>query len=370
MPILLHQLIDVFEKIYPPYLAEPNDRIGLQIGDPNQPVRRVLLTLDITPAVVQEAVKDKSNLIISHHPLIYQPISTIVTNSPITLMITQLIKNNIAVYIAHTHIDFAPEGTTKHLATLLGLQEQRQLIPFDKPKLKKLVVFIPTTHLEKVAQAMFDAGAGIIGNYSECSFRTEGTGTFRPGVQANPFLGKVGEREYAAEVRLETIVPEVLLSQVISAMVRAHPYEEVAYDIYPLDNPHPQAVVCISGKLASPIRLMEFAHEVKSHLKLDSIRIVGNLQKRVQSIAVIAGSGMNYFDTIKKHPGIDVFITGDIKYHQAREAESLNIALLDIGHYPAEMLYLPILRKKLATALSKDIELIITSKCSNPFIIA
>jgi dinuclear metal center YbgI/SA1388 family protein len=366
MPFLLSQLIDVFEEIYPRYLAEPGDKIGLQLGNPNQSVQRILLTLDITPTVVEEAIKTKTNLIIAHHPLIYTPLSTIVSNSPLEQMIAKLIEHHIAVYIAHTNLDFAPDGTTRYLANLLGLLEQKSLVPFTHAKLKKLVVFIPATHIDKVAQSIFDAGAGVIGNYSECSFRSQGIGTFRAGDKAKPFLGKIGKLESASEIRFETIVPEAVLAQVISAMLRSHPYEEVAYDIYPLDNPHPQSAICISGKLAKPIKLAEFAKQIKRNLKLDIIRFIGKPNRIIKTAAVIAGSGMSVLNSVI-NAGVDAFLTGDIKYHQAREAELANLALIDIGHYPSEIIYLPILKKKLAAVLPTGISLTISKKIENPF---
>ncbi|MDI6783657.1 MAG: Nif3-like dinuclear metal center hexameric protein, partial [bacterium] len=366
MPTKLSEIVATLEKSFPLYLAEPGDKIGLQIGDPNQSIRRILLTLDIISEVVAEAIKNKVNLIISHHPLIYTPLPSLVTSSPLARMITHLIEKHIAVYIAHTNLDFAPDGTTRYLANLIGLQEQKNLIPFDKPNLKKLVVFVPTTHLDHLTQAIFDAGAGVIGNYSECSFRTEGTGTFRAGDTARPFIGEVGKLELAKEIRFETIVPGAVLSKVITAMINAHPYEEVAYDIYPLDNPHPQAVVCLSGKLAKPIKLIDFAKFVKKKLKLDTLRIVGNQNRRIQTAAVVAGSGMSFFDAIK-HSGVDVFLTGDVKYHQAQDAELHHLALLDIGHYPSEGIYLPILKKKLAAALPQTVAISISKQNQNPF---
>jgi dinuclear metal center YbgI/SA1388 family protein len=366
MPIALAEITNQIEKLFPPFLAEPTDKIGLQIGNPNLPIRRMLLTLDITPAVVDEAIRNKINLIISHHPLIYTPLSSLVGSFPLEQMITNLIENKIAVYIAHTNLDFAPEGTTQYLATLLELQGRKILFPFDKPNLKKLVVFVPTSHIDNVAQAVFDAGAGVIGNYSECSFRTEGTGTFRAGDNACPFLGKAGILESAKEIRLETIVPGALLSKVIPAMINAHPYEEVAYDIYPLDNPHPQAAVCIFGTLARPVKLIAFAKTVKKKLNLETLRMVGDQNRMIKTAAVVAGSGMSFFDSIK-HSGVDVLLTGDIKYHKAREAELHNLALLDIGHYPSEVIYLPVLKRKLATILPKGIEIIVSKESRNPF---
>jgi dinuclear metal center YbgI/SA1388 family protein len=364
MPLFLSQLIDIFEKTYPPYLAAPGDRIGLQLGNPDQPINRILVTLDITPPVVDEAIKTKTNLIIAHHPLIYTPLSTLTTASPLERLLIKLIEHHIAVYIAHTNIDFAPDGTTRFLANLLGLQEQKNLVPFNEAKLKKLVVFIPSTHIDQVAQSIFDAGAGVIGNYSECSFRTQGTGTFRAGDKAKPYLGKIGQFESADEIRFETIVPEAILARVISAMLRVHPYEEVAYDIYSLDNPHPQSAICISGKLAKPMKLAEFAKQVKQQLKLDTIRIIGKPNRIIRTAAVIAGSGMSLLDSVI-NAGVDVFLTGDIKYHQAREAELAELALLDIGHYPSEIIYIPILKQKLTAVLPKGISILISKKCFN-----
>lgn len=366
MAITVAKVVDTIETIYPPYLAEPGDKIGLQLGNPNQPVNRVLLTLDITPTVVEEAIKTKTNLIIAHHPLIYTPLSTLTTASPLERMLIKLIEHHIAVYIAHTNIDFAPDGTTRYLANLIGLQDQKNLIPFTHAKLKKLVVFIPSTHIDQVAQSIFDAGAGVIGNYSECSFRTQGIGTFRAGDNAKPFLGKVGQLESADEIRFETIVPEAVLARVISAMLRVHPYEEVAYDIYPLDNPHPQSAICISGKLTKPMKLAEFANQVKRNLKLDTIRIIGKPNRVIGTAAVIAGSGMSLLNAVVNF-GVDVFLTGDIKYHQAREAELAQLALLDIGHYTSEIIYLPVLKKKLTAVLPKSIVLSISKKLENPF---
>lgn len=365
MPLNLTQVVNEIEKLFPLYLAEPGDKVGLQVGDPNQKVHRILIVLDVTLAVVKEAVRNKVNLIISHHPLIYNPLSSLATSSPLAQMVTRLIEHKIGVYVAHTNLDFAPEGTIRYLAEVLALQKQKNLIPFDKTNLRKMVVFIPSTHLDKVAQAMFDAGAGVIGNYSECSFRTEGIGTFRAGDSTHPFLGKVGKREYVKEVRLETIVPGALIPKVVSAMIHAHPYEEVAYDIYPLANPHPQATVCVSGRLAKPAKLVDFAKTIKNKLQIDTIRIVGDMNRIVKTVAVVTGSGMSLLDTICKAE-IDVFVTGDVKYHQARVAELYQLAILDVSHYTSEIIYLPRLKKKLTSALPAEISILVSKHSSDP----
>ncbi|MFB3895256.1 MAG: Nif3-like dinuclear metal center hexameric protein [bacterium] len=365
MAITVAKVVEIIETLYSPYLAIPGDKIGLQLGNPDQPVDRILISLEITPTVVEEAIKTKSNLIIAHHPLIYTPLLSLVTSSPLAKMIANLIEHHIAVYIAHTNLDFAPDGTTRHIANLIGLQNQKNIIPFTETKLKKLVVFIPATHIEKVAQSIFDAGAGVIGNYSECSFRTLGIGSFRAGNKAKPFLGKIEKLESVEEIRFETIVPEAKLTGIISAMLQSHPYEEVAYDIYPLDNPYPQSIVCISGKLTRPMKLAGFAKLVKQKLKLETIRIVGNRNRIIRTAAVIAGSGMSVLASVIKS-GVDVFLTGDIKHHQAREAELAELVLLDIGHYSSEIIYLPILKQKLAAVLPATISLYFAKKDSNP----
>ncbi len=365
----IQDIIDVLETMFPPYLAESWDKVGLQVGNPKTPGKKIFLTLDVTESSVKEAIQQKANFIISHHPFIFDPITSLVDSETHTRIISLLLKNKISVYVAHTNLDFAPGGTCHSLAEELKLQDIRGLSPVYEQKYKKIVVFVPSTHLEKVSQAMFHAGAGVIGDYSSCSYRIDGTGTFKGSESSNPFLGKAGQLETVKETRLEILVPANKVPDVLKAMRSTHPYEEVAYDIYPLENPHPQASKGVIGTLSKVVKLDTWAKEVKSLLRLKGLRVIGRPDKKIRTAAIVTGSGSDFIaDAVREK--CDALLTGDMKYHQALHALDIGLAVLDVGHYPSEARYMPVLAKRLNKtfkSLDWQIPIIVSKTGSDPF---
>lgn len=324
-------VIQLFEQWVPKHVAMPDDKIGLQLGSLQKDIRKVLVALDVTDEVVEEAIRIGADLIIAHHAIIYRPLPHLQTETPYGRLYEKLIKNDIAVYIAHTNLDVVQGGVNDMLAEALGLEVSGHLEDVHSEKLQKLVVFVPQTHHEQVLNALFAAGAGWIGQYSHCSFNIPGTGTFLPQAGTEPFIGEAGKLERVEEVRVETIVPESLQRKAVQAMLKAHPYEEVAYDLYPMDLKGRVAGLGRVGRLPAPVTLRELAEQAKRAFDVPAVRVVGDLSRPVRKVAVLGGSGGRYVRHAQ-FAGADVLVTGDIDYHTAHDALAAGIALLDVGH--------------------------------------
>lgn len=324
-------VIQWFEELAPKHYAVPDDKIGLQLGSLQKDITKVLVALDVTDEVVDEAIAQGANLIIAHHAIIFRPLAHLQTDSPAGRLYEKLIKNDIAVYIAHTNLDVAEGGINDMMAEALGLEQLAPLENVHTEKLKKLVVFVPEDHHEKVLSAILAAGAGQIGNYSHCSFNIQGTGTFKPGEGTNPFIGEPGKMERVDEVRIETIVPESIERKVVSAMLKAHPYEEVAYDLYHMDLKGRTFGLGRVGKLKQSITLQSLAEEVKRAYDVPALRFVGDPNREVRKVAVLGGSGSRYVKYALR-TGADVLVTGDIDYHTAHDALAAGLAIIDPGH--------------------------------------
>ncbi|WP_251555035.1 Nif3-like dinuclear metal center hexameric protein [Neobacillus muris] len=341
-----HEMIQLFEQFSPKGLAMEGDKIGLQVGRLNKKIDRVMIALDVLENVIDEAIEKNVQLIIAHHPPIFRPLKNIMTDTVQGRMIEKLIKHDIAVYAAHTNLDVAKGGVNDWLAEALGLKEPEVLVPTFEARLKKLVVFVPKSHAEDLRHVLGEAGAGFIGQYSHCSFSAEGIGRFLPGENTNPYIGKQGQIEDVEEVRIETIVPEPLLKKTVAAMIKAHPYEEVAYDLYPLDNKGEVLGLGRIGKVPE-MTLREFAEKVKSALEVDTVRVVGDLNAKIKKAAVLGGDGNKYF-THAKFGGADVYVTGDIYYHTAHDAMMQGLNMIDPGHNVEK-----VMKKGLASTLQK-----------------
>jgi dinuclear metal center YbgI/SA1388 family protein len=326
-----YEIIQLLEQFAPKHLAMEGDKIGLQIGTLNKPIQRMMIALDVLEEVIDEAIEKKIDLIIAHHPPIFRPLKQIVTDQPYGRMIEKCIKHDIAIYAAHTNLDIAEGGVNDWLAEALQLEDVQVLVPTYEEKLKKLVVYVPETHADAVRAAIGDAGAGHIGNYSHCTFNSRGIGTFLPEEGANPFIGEKGKLEMVEEVRIETIFPASIQRKVIQAMLKAHPYEEVAYDIYPLDNEGHVFGLGRIGKLKEEMTLEQFAEHVKKSFEVPAVRVVGDRSSRVRKVAVIGGDGNKYIHQAKMS-GADVYVTGDLYYHVAHDAMMLGINIVDPGH--------------------------------------
>jgi len=276
-----------------------------------------------------------ANLIITHHPVIFKPLKNIRDDLPLGKMILDVIKNDISVYCAHTNLDSARQGVSQVLAELLRLENTKVLNPDKFENLFKLVIYVPDSHSEPVRSAMTAAGAGWIGNYSDCTFSVKGMGTFKATSGCSPFIGEVGTVEETPEFRLETIVTEKQVNKVVKAAIDAHPYEEAAYDIYPLANQINQLGLGRIGELQEPVTLEEFMDMVKKSLNISLVKYTGDPQASVRKIAVCGGSGASFINK-SAFSGVDVLLTGDVKYHEAQEAKALGLNLVDAGHYATE----------------------------------
>ena len=369
MSAKLQTVINWIEKFAPKYLAEEWDNVGLQIGDPTAGVTKIMLTLDVTLAVVAEAIENKVDLIVSHHPLIFKPLKSIRYDLPSGKIISKLIENKIALYAAHTNLDSVKGGINCVLAQKLGLDSIEVLNPSFEDKLCKLVVFVPIDYRDQVRAAMSEAGAGWIGNYSDCTFQLEGKGTFKARKGADPFIGEIGQLEVVDEVRIETILPNRLINKVIKAVTKAHPYEEVAYDLVPLLNEGTKTGLGRIGYLSEAITFEAFIAQVKVALNLPTVKIGGDLTAKVKKVAVCGGAGASLMGKAAFR-GADVLVTGDIKYHEGQDILANGMKFIDAGHNQTEMIILPVLAKHLKEQITKDktdVSLIFAKSNTDPF---
>lgn len=343
----LREITAFLEREAPLMYQESYDNSGLQLGDFDTKISGALITLDVTEAVVQEAIQKRLNLIIAHHPLIFGGIKTITGRNATERIIQQCIKNNIAVYAGHTNFDSMSHGVSMKMCEVLGLQNNKILDPVAG-KLKKLVVFVPTEHAQKVREALFNGGAGVIGDYDSCSYNLSGEGTFRGGDKSDPFVGKKGELHTEQEVRIETIFPEHEKGRVITAMLQAHPYQEVAYDIYPLENKYNQVGLGMIGELSEAMEEEQFLKMVKERFKCGVVRHSPLLGKQVKKVALCGGAGAGLLRKAISARA-DVYISGDFKYHQFFEPEG-KLLVADIGHFESEQytreLFYDLIQKK------------------------
>ncbi|WP_138415756.1 Nif3-like dinuclear metal center hexameric protein [Aquibacillus sediminis] len=330
--ILVKDLVNCMEAWAPKSLAYEWDNVGLQVGNLEKPVEKVMVTLDVLENVVEEAIAEKVDLIIAHHPLLFQPLKQIDTTTPSGKVIQKLLAHQIAVYAAHTNLDITSGGVNDLLAEKLHLQDTDVLIKTGQQKLYKFAVYVPATHAGTLRQSLGDAGVGHIGNYSHCMFKTDGQGSFKPLSGTNPFIGKQGELEEVDEVRIETILTEDQQSLVLQAMKDAHPYEEPAYDLYPLVNKGESVGLGRIGTLTDSMSLRDLCDYVKERLDITALRVIGDLEQTVNKVAVLGGSGKGFIEQAKQK-GADVYITGDMTYHDAQDAWQMGLNVIDPGHH-------------------------------------
>jgi dinuclear metal center YbgI/SA1388 family protein len=343
----IKDITDYLETLAPLGYQESYDNSGLIVGEKTANLKKTLITLDATEAVVDEAIAEKCQLIIAHHPIIFGGLKKLNGKNYVERTVMKAIKNNIAIYAIHTNLDNVLDGVNGKIAQKLGLLDTQILLP-KKALLKKLYTFIPVEHHERVAQAVFAAGAGYIGNYSETSFNTSGLGTFKGNAASNPVIGKKGQLELVDEVKFETIFTEVIENQVIEALLNAHPYEEVAYDIVSLDNAYPRVGSGLIGQLKKPVGELEFLKFAKKALQTGCVRYTPLRGKTVQKVAVCGGAGRFLLNNAIAS-GVDVFVSADFKYHDFFDADG-KIVVADVGHFESEqftkeLLYEKILKK-------------------------
>ncbi|KAA0549386.1 Nif3-like dinuclear metal center hexameric protein [Bacillus sp. BGMRC 2118] len=363
-----YEFIQMFEQFSPMSLAMEDDQFGLQIGTLHKKIQNVMITLDVLESVVDEAIEKNIDLLISHHPPIFRPIKHVRTDTSSGRIIEKCIKHDIAVYSAHSNLDITIGGVNDLLAEALQLKDVEILSNTYEEKLKKLVVFVPVDHADKVREVLGNAGAGHIGNYSNCTFNVEGTGTFMPEAGSNPYIGRQNSLEKVEEVRIETIFSEAIQKQVIRKMLQAHPYEEVAYDVYPLENKGTAYGLGRIGKLVNPMTLEEFASFVKKALEVDGVRIVGDLHANIQKVAVLGGDGNKYIKQAH-YKGADVFVSGDIYYHLAHDAMGLGLNIVDPGHHIEKVMIKGVasVLEKESTRKNYDVKIHESNVNTNPF---
>jgi dinuclear metal center YbgI/SA1388 family protein len=346
------EIIKFIEGWAPKGIAWEKDNVGLQIGDPDSKIQNIMLSLDLTDKVIEQATRKKCNLIITHHPLFFQPLRSLdFSTGDNSRQIEKLVKNNINLYSAHTNLDFSKDGVSFQLAKTIQLRDIKFLKHLSQNQVK-LIVFVPESHLDKVATAIHDKGAGIIGEYSDCSFRSEGVGTFKGSGLTIPFLGNKGNLESVKEIKLEVLVEEWRLNTVINAMKIAHPYEEVAYDILLLKNDNVNYGIGAWGRLEKSLTLPEFLALVSEKLKSDILRYVPGTKRKIKTAAVCGGSCVDLLENAVRR-GIDAFITADLKYHNFQDAEG-KILLIDAGHYETEAPVLNEIQRRLKRFLQKN----------------
>lgn len=329
----ISELIAVIERYAAPELQEEYDNAGLITGNASWDCTAVLCSLDVTVDVINEAKENNCNLIIAHHPIIFRGLKKITGKTYVEQVIIEAIKNDIAIYAAHTNLDNILLGVNGRIAEKLRLKNISILLPKNK-MLRRLITFAPVDKAEEVRNAVFAAGAGHIGKYSDCSFNSQGTGTFKAGEGADPYVGEVGKRHYEKETKIEIVYPFYLETQVVKALTDNHPYEEVAYDIFTMDNVHFGIGAGLIGELEQMQDEKTFLNFVKETFKAEGIRHTKLLNKPVKKVAVCGGAG-SFLIKKAAQMGADLYLTADIKYHEFFDAED-RLVVADIGHYESE----------------------------------
>ncbi len=363
----VRDIAPIVEEIAPLGLAQDWDNVGLLVGDPDHPVRNVLLTIDVTKAVIEEARRLKTDLILSYHPVIWDGLKRVCPSGP-SRAVYELIRSDIAVFSIHTALDVVGGGVNDGLADMLGIQEAKPLgdyVEYSPQKNYKVVVFVPVDALKQVTNAMFGAGAGLIGNYRDCGFHTEGTGTFLPMEGAKPAIGKRGRAESVREMRFETIVPAEKLDAVIAAMKAAHPYEMPAFDILKLFGYANMFGLGRIGPLERPAKVNQLVERVKKQTGAKAVGLVGDPKRLVRTAAVCAGTCGKIVNLVMA-AGADLYLTGEMKHHEALAAQEAGLTCLCLSHTVSERFILKKVAKELKKRM-KQVTVKVSRKDADPF---
>lgn len=331
--MLAKDLIATIEKIAPEYLADSWDNSGLQIGSRNRKVEKVLVSLDLDEKTMEKAIETSCDMVITHHPFFFKEMKCVETDSSRGRIVELAIKNNVTVYSAHTNLDVSSRGVNDLLAKKLNLRGACPIVKTHSDTLYKLAVYVPVEDADHVRATMAKAGAGSLGDYDSCSFTIRGMGRFKPGDGSDPHIGSQGKLEEVLEEKIEVVVGEAQKSEVIGAMMEVHPYEEVAYDVYRLENIGDSLGYGAVGSIDT-VDLRSFSELAKQVLDCDYVKVYGNLDREISTVAVCGGSGASFIDAVSKRA--DVYLTGDIKYHDAQRAKEVGLALIDAGHFGTE----------------------------------
>jgi len=355
------------QKLVPLELAQDWDNVGLLIGDPQSNVKNVLLTIDITKDVLSEAIKQKAELIIAYHPVIWDSLRKVTADGPGGI-VYELIRSGLAVFSVHTALDSVIGGINDGLAEIIGIEDAKPIgdyVDYPASDRYKLVVFVPIDSVAKVSDAVFAAGAGHIGNYSHCGFGTEGMGTFLPLQGARPAVGKTGRLEKVSEIRFETIVPADKLDVVIAAMKKAHPYETPAFDVFKLYNSQNKFGLGRIGRLAQPLFIKQIINRIKRYTGAKAIGIVGDARRLVKTAAVCAGSCGKIINLVIAAK-VDLYLTGELKHHQALAAQEAGLTCICLSHSVSERFILKKFAKQLQEQ-AKQMTIKISKKDADPF---
>lgn len=358
----IRDIVSTLESIAPPAYQESYDNAQLITGNPDDRVKGIICSLDVTEDVVQEAIDKDCNLIVAHHPIIFKGLKSLTGSTYVERTVIKAIKNDIAIYAIHTNLDHVQHGVNKRICDKIGLEKTRILAPISS-LLMKLVTFVPTGNTSEVLQALDQAGAGKIGNYSSCSFQVAGTGTFKPNKDANPTIGAKDQLERVAENRVEVMFPAYLKHKVLSALKKAHPYEEMAYYLQELENENQEVGAGMIGELKVPMEEGEFLEELKERMELRIIKHTALKNSKIQTVAVCGGAGIFLLPAAKRAKA-DIFITADVKYHEYFDADN-QLIIADIGHYESEIYTKELLMELLSQKFS-NIALYLTKIVTNP----
>lgn len=331
--MIVKEVTDILEELAPLAQAEDFDNVGLLVGDSKNEVTGILVTLDTLENVVDEAIGHSCNLIVSFHPIIFSGLKKITGSNYVERVVLKAIQNGIAIYSMHTALDNSPDGVNSKICEVLGIVNTKILIP-QQGSIKKLTTYVPKVEAPKLKDSLFEAGAGNIGNYSNCSFTIDGTGSYKGGENSTPTKGKVGQLHFEEETQINITFAAHNERKILQALFQNHPYEEVAYEVFSLDNRDQHIGIGMVGKLSEPMNEGDFLAFVKQKMNVSVIKHSQLLGKKVEKIAVLGGSGA-FAISAAKASGADVFLTSDLKYHQFYEAES-EMVIADIGHYESE----------------------------------
>ncbi len=358
----IKEITNYLEELAPLSYQESYDNAGLIVGDRETKVKGILVCLDSTEEIVEEAIEKGCNLIVAHHPIVFGGLKTITGKNYVERTVLKAIKNDIAIYAIHTNLDNVIDGVNGMIASKLGLKNIKVLAP--KPNmLKKLITYVPTKHKEKVLSALFESGAGNIGNYSECSFSIKGKGSYWANEKATPYIGDSSKRHIEEEVKVEVVYTKDIENRVVGALLAVHPYEEVAYDLISLTNVSDRIGAGIVGELEEEVEAMEFLKSLKVSLKTNCVRHTKPLNKKIKRVALCGGAGSFLLNNAKR-AGADIFITGYFKYHEFFDAEN-QLVIADVGHFESEQFTIEhlvsVLKEKFSTFAVR-----VTKKETNP----
>ena len=339
MSARLGDIVNLLESRYPSAWAVTGDRVGLEVGHPDQEIEAILVALEATLDLVAEAGQRGAQLLLTHHPLLYQPLKDVREDRPGGHLVAALVRAGLALVSCHTNLDIAPGGLNDYLAQRLGLTDVEVLSPTTRDPWYKLVVFVPAGYEDRVRQALGDAGLGVIGRYSHCAFASPGEGSYRPLSGAQPFAGEVGQLSRAAEFRLELLAPESLLPAALTRLQEAHPYEEVAYDIYPLRHPGTALGLGRIGTWPEARPFPQVIAALKEMFGVDTVQVWGRPPAQVQRLALCSGSGGDLLADARNR-GAQVYLTGEVRHHQVWPRPQDGLAVVAVGHYVSEVIFM------------------------------